>query len=214
LVETKKLTLKAQLTAEFDWAMAQRPDLTIVKIADGAPDNWEFLRHLGGVGVEILDFYHAATHLKDAADAVYGAETAESKAIFESWKTTLKEDPCGAEKVIRALTYRREVAKGAARKALATELSYFRSQRGGMLYQQFKEAKWPIGSGVVEAACKTVVSERLKQSGMRWSMRGGQAILTLRSLIQSDRWEGAWRILAGSYQKKVLAVRPPLRKVG
>ena len=212
--ETKKKTLKEELRAEFEWAMSKRPDLWVIKIADGAPDNWEFLRHLGGVGVEILDFYHAATHLKNAADAVYGAETAESKAIFESWKTTLKEDPCGAEKVIRALTYRREVAKGAARKALATELSYFRSQRGGMLYQQFKEAKWPIGSGVVEAACKTVVSERLKQSGMRWSMRGGQAILTLRSLIQSDRWEGAWRILAGSYQKKVLAVRPPFRKVG
>ena len=88
--------------------------------------------------------------------------------------------------------------------------------RRGLSYtaQQFKEAKWPIGSGVVEAACKTVVSERLKQSGMRWSMRGGQAILTLRSLIQSDRWEGAWRILAGSYQKEVLAVRPSLRKVG
>ena len=63
--EAKKRTLKAQLTAEFDWATAQRPDLTIVKIADGAPNNWEFLEKLGnGNGVEILDLYHAATHLK------------------------------------------------------------------------------------------------------------------------------------------------------
>src|SRR6185295_18951600 len=162
--------------------------------------------------VEILDFYHAATHLKSAADAVCGAETTESKALFESWKTTLKEDPSGAEKVIRALTYRRDVARGIERKALGTELNYFRSQRGGMLYQRFKEAKWPIGSGVVEAACKTLVSERLKQSGMRWSLRGGQSILTLRSLIQSDRWEGAWRILAGSYKAKVLVESRPFRK--
>jgi hypothetical protein len=137
--------------------------------------------------VDILDFYHAATHLKNAADAVYGSETAESKALFERWKMDLKEDSCGAEKVIRALTYRLDVAKGAARKALSTELNYFRSQRGGMLYQQFREAKWPIGSGVMESTGKTLVGERLKQSGMRWSSRGGQAIMTLRSLIQSDR---------------------------
>lgn len=112
--ETKKKTLKAELTAEFEWALKERPDLWVIKIADGAPDNWEFLRELGGEGVEILDFYHAATHLKNAADAVSGPETAEARALFECWKTTLKEDPRGAEKVIRALTYRRDVAKGAA----------------------------------------------------------------------------------------------------
>jgi|SoiMethySBSTD1v2_1073268.scaffolds.fasta_scaffold352207_1 hypothetical protein len=212
--ETKKKTLKGQLSAEFEWAMKERPNLWVIKIADGAPDNWEFLRELGGEGVEILDFYHAATHLKNAADAVYGAETSEAKALFESWKTTLKEDPRGAEKVIRALNYRRDAAKGAARKVLATELNYFRSQRGGMLYQRFKAENWPIGSGVVEAACKTVVSERLKQSGMRWSLKGGQAILTLRSLIQSDRWEAAWRILAKSYRESVSADRQPVRRAG
>jgi len=56
--------LKEQLRAEFDWAMRERPKLWVVKIADGAPDNWGFLSHLGDEEVEILDFYHAATHLK------------------------------------------------------------------------------------------------------------------------------------------------------
>src|SRR5262249_12323233 len=60
--EAKKRTLKEELKAEFDWAMRQRPDLEVIKVADGAPDNWEFLGTLGdGCGVEILDFYHAAT---------------------------------------------------------------------------------------------------------------------------------------------------------
>jgi len=104
--ESKKRTLKAQLEAEFNWAMEQRPDLTVVKIADGAPDTWEFLQELGdGSGFEILDFYHAAAHLKQAADAVYGADTQKARAFFQSWRTTLKEDPQGAAKIIRAVRY-------------------------------------------------------------------------------------------------------------
>lgn len=205
--ETKKMTLKEQLRAEFDWAMAQRPDLCVVKIADGAVDNWEFLRILcGGEGLEILDFYHAATHLKNATDAIHGADTTESRALFESWKTLLKEDPRGADKVIRSMTYRKNLVRGKKRKILTKELKYFRSMRHGMMYQAFKEADLPIGSGVVEAACKTVVGERLKQSGMRWTKRGGQAILTLRSMIQSDRWESAWQIMACSYRVEVKVV--------
>jgi hypothetical protein len=202
--EAKKKTLKAQLTAEFDWAMARRPDLRVAKVADGAPDNWEFLHGLSnGDGVEILDFYHAATHLKDAADAVHGAETQQSKALFEQWKTTLKEEPRGAEAVIRAICYRRDQARGSARKELTAALAYFRAMRHGMRYQEYRAENLPIGSGVVEAACKTLVSERLKQSGMRWTLRGGQAILTLRSLMQSARWKTAWSLLAKSYRSCV-----------
>jgi hypothetical protein len=204
--ETKKRTLKAQLHAEFKWAMEQRPDLTVVKIADGAADNWTFLHELGdGHGVEILDFYHAATHLKDAADAVHGSETTDSKALFESWKTTLKEDPAGADKVIRAVRYRRDKSRGGARKTLTNVLEYFRFMRDGMDYHAYRASHLPIGSGVVEAACKTLVNERLKQSGMRWTLRGGQAVLTLRSLRQSDRWDNAWTLVAHSYKAKVQA---------
>lgn len=202
--ESKKRTLKSQLEAEFDWAIAQRPDLTVVKVADGAPDNWEFLQALGGgEGIEILDFYHAAEHLKKAADAVHGAQSVESQALFASWRRTLKDDPQGAEKVIRAVRYRRDQATGSARKILTAALKYFRRMRDGMDYHAYKGLGLPIGSGVVEAACKTLVTERLKQSGMRWTIRGGQAILTLRSLRQSDRWDQAWAILARSYKARV-----------
>ena len=210
--ETKKRTLKSQLEDEFEWAMAQRPDLQVVKIADGASDNWTFLQALGEEeGIEILDFYHAATHLKDAADATHGVDAAEAKALFESWKTTLKEDPEGATKVIRAVRYRRDQAEGSARKILTAALKYFRAMQDGMEYHAYMEACLPIGSGVVEAACKTLVSERLKQSGMRWTLRGGQAILTLRSVLQSARWESAWAVLAGSYRADVRIPRQPAK---
>jgi len=60
-----------------------------------------------------------------------------------------------------------------------------------------------MGSGVVEAACKTLVSQRLKRSGMRWRVAGGQAILTFRALCQSERFEQAWPLLPGTYQHEV-----------
>ncbi len=201
--EKKKETLKAELRAEHDWALEQRPDLRVAKVADGAADNWDFLGQLSSDGPDILDFYHAATHLKTSADAVHGAETVDSRALYESWKTTLKEEPTGADKVIRAILYRRDETKGKAKATLTRELKYFRTLRNGMDYQAYKAAGYPIGSGMVEAACKTLVSERLKQSGMRWTQRGGQAILTLRSVIQSGRFESAWKLLVGSYESKV-----------
>ena len=61
----------------------------------------------------------------------------------------------------------------------------------------------PIGSGVVEAACKTLATQRLKRSGMRWRHEGGQAILTLRGLVQSHRFEQAWTMLSANYRADV-----------
>ena len=71
----------------------------------------------------------------------------------------------------------------------------------------YQRQHWPIGSGVVEAACKTLVTQRLKGSGMAWSPAGGQAILTLRSLIQSDRWPHAWTLLSAAFRQPVYEVR-------
>ena len=60
-----------------------------------------------------------------------------------------------------------------------------------------------IGSGVVEAACKTLVAQRLKLSGMRWSPNGAQAILTMRGWDQSDRFDDAWALVASTYQRAI-----------
>ena len=72
-----------------------------------------------------------------------------------------------------------------------------------MHYAKAKEKNYPIGSGVVEAACKTLVGHRLKRSGMSWHVDGGQGILTLRSLVKSQRFEPAWKLMAKPYQKTV-----------
>ncbi len=72
-----------------------------------------------------------------------------------------------------------------------------------MRYAVLKEQGLPIGTGVTEAACKTLATQRLKRSGMRWGDHGGQAILTFRALVQSARFDRAWNKLATTYTSDV-----------
>ena len=120
----------------------------------------------------------------------------------------MKEAKDGVGQVIRHLRYRRNRASGSNRDGLAKELRYFLRQQKRMDYATYLKLHLPIASGVVEATCKTLVTQRLKQSGMRWSRDGAQAILTLRSLIQSNRWPAAWNLLRHSYQQTVPIVTP------
>jgi hypothetical protein len=85
--------------------------------------------------------------------------------------------------------------------------AYFREHRHRMRSSDLRAQNLPMGSGVVEAACKTLVSQRLKRSGMRWRMAGGQAILTFRALCQSERFERAWSLLSETYKRSVTLPR-------
>lgn len=203
--ESKKTTLKRTLLADVTAVLAARPDLVLVKLADGAEDNWTFLSEQMPEGIEIVDFFHAAEHLSAALASVYGDGTVEARRRFEDLRFVLKEDPEGVEKVIRSLDYLRK--KHPRKERLSKELAYFRKHRHRMRYHQFVAEGLPIGSGVVEAACKTLVTQRMKQSGMRWGHEGGQAILTVRGWAQSgDRFDRAWALLAATYQAEVIVL--------
>ena len=73
-----------------------------------------------------------------------------------------------------------------------------------MKYAEAKNNTYPIGSGIVEASCKTLVSQRLKRSGMGWQRNAGQGILTFRSLIKSQRFDKAWEIIAAHYKRNLI----------
>jgi hypothetical protein len=199
--ESRKASLKAMLAQEIETALKQRPDLTLVKLADGAKDNWSYLSTLLPAGIEIADFYHACEHLRRAFDLAYGENSSKSKAQFEKYRHILRDELTGVEKVIRALCHLRDTHP--RKKQLATELAYFRGHRHRMRYAEAQTHNLPIGSGVVEAACKTLATQRLKRSGMRWRHHGGQAILTLRALHQSDRFAQAWTLLSDTYKRTV-----------
>ncbi len=210
--EKNKATLKSQVEDELESIVKVRPDLKVVALADGARENWEYFGALAqrqGVSViEAVDFFHVCERLKQALDAYYGEQSAESKSHFEQLKVLLEETENGADRVIRALAARRDRSSGWRRKTIEAQLKYFRRYRDKMPYKRLRDQNLPIGSGVVEAACKTLVSARLKRSGMAWRLCGLQAIATLRSLIQSERWSAGWELLAAEYRSEV---RTPAR---
>jgi hypothetical protein len=199
--ETHKGTLKSQLTAEVMGALMERPDLKVVKLADGAADNWSYLSDTLPFGEECLDFYHASEHLSAALAVAYGESTPRYRERFETLRGVLRDDPQGVHKVTQALCRLRR--RYPRRQVLHKAVAYFREHRHRMSYARLRAQHLPIGSGVIEAACKTLVTQRLKRSGMRWRRAGGQAILTVRAWCQSDRFERAWELLAATYKQPV-----------
>ena len=101
--------------------------------------------------------------------------------------------------MIRALRYLRDKAGSnrAARNVIERELAFFRKHRRRMRYRDLGDRRLAVGSGVVEAANKILVTQRMKRSGMRWRIHGGQAVLTVRALIKSGRFDRAWNTLMG-----------------
>ena len=205
--EENKAMVKLEVEEELESILKVRRDLKVVALADGARENWEYFRELAKRQnvevIEAVDFFHVCERLKKALDAFYGEQSPESKAHFEQLKILLKEKKNGPERVIRALISRRKQSKGWRRKTIDAQLKYFRRYRKRMPYQELWKRNLPIGSGVVEAACKTLASARLKRSGMAWRLPGVQAILTLRSLLQSERWSRGWELLAAEYRRQV-----------
>jgi hypothetical protein len=199
--ETNKATLKSQLTHEVIGALIERPDLRVVKVADGAADNWIYLRATFPFGDEVLDFYHASDHLREALQAAYKEGTPTYQERLTTLSEVLRDVPQGVDNVIDALCRLR--SRYPRRQAIHKTIAYFREHRHRMRYSDLREQFLPIGSGVVEAACKSLVAQRLKRSGMRWRVPGGQAILTFRALCQSERFERAWPLLVETYKQTV-----------
>jgi hypothetical protein len=203
--ETNKATLKRQRTAEVMGALLQRPALRVVKVADGTADNWTSLSETLPVGEEVLDVYHAVDHLSDALSAAYGEGTPKYQERLASLRAVLRDAPPGVDRVIEALGRLR--SRYPRRQAIHKARAYFREHRHRRRYSDLRAPLLPIGSGVVEAAGKTLVSQRLKRSGMRWRMPGGQAIVTFRALCQSARFERAWPLLVETYKQTVTLPR-------
>ena len=150
---------------------------------------------------KIVDFYHATDHLSNAAEAIFGKGNPEGDAWYESKRRVLLEDVDGLEKVYRSLLYfqKRYRYTKDRKAALDKEVVFFRNNRDRMEYRRFRDNGWPIGSGVIEAACKSVVKCRLCRSGMRWTRTGGQTILTLRAILKSNRWDAFWSLYKNSH---------------
>ena len=208
--EKGKKTLKLMLLAEATAILSARPDLIVEALADGAKDNWKFLSKelpkivpKGTTIIETLDFFHGAEHLEEALTAYYGEQSKKRSAQFEKLRHILRHEEDGNESVIRSLRHLSDEKPQS--KLLRRELKYFRRNRKRMKYAELKAKNLAIGTGIQEAACKTLVVQRARRSGICWgpSGKGGQAILTFRSLAQSNRFDRAWDLIRKGYVRKV-----------
>lgn len=142
----------------------------------------------------IVDFYHAAERVWTMAEALFGSQSAAGRAWARRMCRVLKQ-PGGPHRVLHsaaALRAARRLSKTRAadfRKAY----NYIRRRTRVMQYYEYRKLHLPIGSGVTEAACKTIFAQRLKLSGMRWGKEGAQVILDLRVVLLSGIWERAYR---------------------
>ena len=188
--EAGKVTLKQQLDDEVAHIRKVRPDLRLAAVADAAADNWTFLEGLKP-DVRAVDAYHACEHLAVVAGHADAAD------FYEKYRTILMHDANGVDKLVRAIRHLRDKAT-TANKDLDRERAFFRKNRHRMRYATLQADGYAIGSGVVEAANKVLVNQRMKRAGMRWSIEGGQNILTFRALIRSGRFERAWQTMVGT----------------
>ena len=140
----------------------------------------------------IVDLYHAREHVSDLARWLYQA--LQAKAWTEASIQLLDAGNLqGLLSTFARLRPKSEFVKDELRKATA----YFQTNMERMRYQRFRDEGLFVGSGVVEAGCKTIIGRRLKQSGMRWSVRGANAIIALRCCDLSGRWEQFWEARCG-----------------
>jgi hypothetical protein len=161
----------------------------IVVLGDGAPWIWNLAAMHFPSAIEIVDLYHAREHLSELAKVVYGPGCCEEKQWAEGRIKNL--DDGNVEAVLSAMVRlqpRTDAVKDEVRKAIG----YFQTNAARMRYSHFRSEGLFVGSGVIEAGCKTIAGSRLKQSGMQWTVRGANAIIALRCCDLSGRWEQYW----------------------
>lgn len=166
-----------------------RNAVEVVVLGDGAPWIWTIADlHFYGA-IQILDLYHALEHVTAIAKSVYVVMDKKAKTWLERSIERVKSGDIKA--LLRSLK-RLQPEGQEARLVLSREIEYFKRNRERMRYTEFRKRGLFIGSGVMEAGCKTVIGRRLKLSGMRWTVRGANAIIALRSYQMSGLWEGYW----------------------
>lgn len=195
--EADKETLKRTLAAELKHIRELRPDLIVVAVSDGAPNNWSFLESLEP-DHQIVDFYHVVEHIKRRLDGALGVATHQNQETLATLRTLLLESPDGHVHVFAALEQiekRAKIWKKRKQTGRGAQPTFYERHHGRMQYSQHREWHLPIGSGVIEGTCRYLVVDRLRRTGMRWSQAGGQGVLTFRHHAANDQFNEAWSLL-------------------
>lgn len=185
------------LASDVEELRKQRPDLQVTLLADGAEEMWnlldEELNHqtLGIEPLRLVDFWHAVEKLGAAARVLFGAR---SKAELSRWRLMLLNHSTAAAQILADLraSGREWVLVGSSH-PVHEAITYLDNHATQMDYAEARRQGRPIGSGNVEATCKSLFEVRIKRSGSRWKEATGEHIVHLRALALSDRWTDAMR---------------------
>lgn len=168
------------------YAMTQRlggrgQECTIA-VGDGAPWIWNQVSEHFPDAVQVLDFYHLAEHVHGAARVRFADDEAKARDWAETVLELLRE-----EAIETALTYLRQSGE-----SVQDLIGYITANQERMPYRWLREHGYPIGSGLVESACKQIVHTRHRQAGMRWCQEEVQKMLNLACCVRGQRWDDFW----------------------
>jgi hypothetical protein len=176
--------------------LRKQPVLGVILLADGAPELWNLLtgslnaETLGVPVRQLVDLWHLLEKLGSAARLLYG-ET-QGSVVLHSWRLRLLNRTGSVAEILQELytSGKREVAVGTSR-PVHEAITYLENHQARMNYAAARRHGLPVGSGNVEATCKSLVAVRMKRPGARWKEETGEHLLNLRALALSDRWESA-----------------------
>jgi hypothetical protein len=189
--EYGKETFYRDFSKEIETIKKTYPGKTCIGVADGAADNWKFLQSF--VDIQVLDFFHATEYLAKVSKAAF-----KSKSEGQEWLTRtchiLKHEAGGSGMLLEGMkSLIKKKTSDEKKEEINKAITYFTNHLEQMHYYAYLEKNLPIGSGVIEAACKVVIKQRMCNSGMRWTDEGAKNILVLRCFNETDgKWKQFW----------------------
>jgi hypothetical protein len=188
--------------------LRKQPGLGVILLADGAPELWNLLtsqlnaQTLGVPVRQLVDLWHLLEKLGSAARLLYG-ET-HGPAVLQGWRLRLLNRTRSVAEILQELH-----ASGKAQLTVGTSrpvheaITYLENHQARMNYAAARRRGFPVGSGNVEATCKSLVAMRMKRPGARWKEATGEHLLNLRALALSDRWESAMTLTLRPLRKAI-----------
>jgi hypothetical protein len=176
--------------------LRKQPVLGVILLADGAPELWNLLtgslnvQTLGVPVRQLVDLWHLLEKLGSAARLLYGE--AHGSAVLHGWRLRLLNRTGSVAEILQELynSGKEELVVGKSR-PVHEAITYLENHQARMNYAAARRRGFPVGSGNVEATCKSLVAVRMKRPGARWKEESGEHLLNLRALALSDRWESA-----------------------
>jgi len=159
---------------------------TTVFLGDGAEWIWNMVEDRFRDAVQIVDFYHACEHLHSLCQTLE-PDVNQSQILFRTWRRRLKHN--GLPRILDEATKRAASFDHLHQQNITDQLQYFRKNASRMTYRTFQRKGYFIGSGAVEGACRHIVAQRTKLSGMRWLCNGAADVLTFRCIIKSNLFD-------------------------